>query len=491
MSGVAARIVHMFEDGNGRGATPATTDVAAFIDHLAWLSTGVSDPERVALIGVLESLKAAAGAAQARMTAAFEVSQRDAQRAAGVPTARVGQGIAAQVGLARRESPARAARFTGWSKVLVEELPATFAALERGATSEWRAMIVARETIWLSREHRAVVDAALAGRLGRLGDRQVEVETKRLAYRLDPYGFLARSRTAERDRRVSLRPAPDTMARLTALLPAAQGVAAYAALTRAADTARAGGDPRGRGQVMADTLVQRLTGQDTADGVGVEIELIMTDHTLHGPDRPHSPHSTHSTHSPEGAADPDGPAGAADPAGAAGPAGGQEPGYLVGYGPVPAGLARDLAASTDQAQVWVRRLCTDPCTGQLAGMDTRRRRFTTLIRRAVIIRDQICRTPWCGAPIRHIDHAQPATDAGPTNYSNAQGLCEACNYAKTAHSWTTEPGPSGASNSVITTTPTGHTHTTRPPDLPGTNPESASRQRAGPERAPVASSHAA
>ena len=51
------------------------------------------------------------------------------------------------------------------------------------------------------------------------------------------------------DRRVSLRPAPETTARLTALLPVAQGVACYVALLREADTARSQGDQRGRGQV--------------------------------------------------------------------------------------------------------------------------------------------------------------------------------------------------------------------------------------------------
>ena len=66
---------------------------------------------------------------------------------------------------------------------------------------------------------------------------------------------------AEADRHVSMRPAPDTMARLSALLPAAQGVAVWATLTRVADQARAAGDPRSRGQVMADTLVERITGQ--------------------------------------------------------------------------------------------------------------------------------------------------------------------------------------------------------------------------------------
>jgi len=71
------------------------------------------------------------------------------------------------------------------------------------------------------------------------------------------------------ERRVSLRPAPDAMTRLTALLPVAQGVAGYAALSRHADTNIATGDARGRGQVMADTLVERVTGQSTAEQVPV------------------------------------------------------------------------------------------------------------------------------------------------------------------------------------------------------------------------------
>lgn len=85
---------------------------------------------------------------------------------------------------------------------------------------------------------------------------------------------------AEAERRVTLRPAPDTMSRLGALLPVAQGVAAYAALGRAADTARAAGDPRSRGQLMIDTLVERVTGQCAAAAVPVEVTLVMTDAAL-------------------------------------------------------------------------------------------------------------------------------------------------------------------------------------------------------------------
>jgi hypothetical protein len=62
------------------------------------------------------------------------------------------------------------------------------------------------------------------------------------------------------------------MCYLTALLPVYEGVAVHAALTRHADTSRSDGDPRSRGQLMADALVERITG--TAGGIsGIEIQL--------------------------------------------------------------------------------------------------------------------------------------------------------------------------------------------------------------------------
>lgn len=63
---------------------------------------------------------------------------------------------------------------------------------------------------------------------------------------------------AENDRTVTIRPAPDTMTWVSALLPVAQGVGAYAALRRAADTTF---DDRSRGQLMADTLVELVWGR--------------------------------------------------------------------------------------------------------------------------------------------------------------------------------------------------------------------------------------
>ena len=53
---------------------------------------------------------------------------------------------------------------------------------------------------------------------------------KEIADRLDAQAVVDRAAKAEADRTVTIRPAPDTMTYVTALLPVAQGVGVYAAL---------------------------------------------------------------------------------------------------------------------------------------------------------------------------------------------------------------------------------------------------------------------
>ncbi len=411
---------------------PTAEVVAAWTRALAGLEEAVGDAGRVDQLRALEELKSAAAAAQARVTVAFDRSQRAEQAAAGVPARRVGAGVAAQVALARRDSPVKGARHLGLAHALVEEMPHTLRALERGEVSEWRATLMVRETACLSRTDRTTVDAELAARpggLAALGDRRTAAEARQVAYRLDPYAVTNRARRAQSERRVTVRPAPDTMSLVTGLLPAAQGVAVYAALTRHADRLRSDGDERSRGQIMADTLVERVTGQAAATGVPVEVNVVIPERALLGED--------------------------------------PTPAHLEGYGPLPAPFTRDWLRDTE-ADAWVRRLFTTPSTGQLVAMDSTRRCFTGNLRRFLILRDRTCRTPWCDAPIRHLDHVTPSTAGGPTSAGNAQGLCEACNHAKEAPGW--HARASGDDGTVETRTPTGHRHSSRPPALPGSSP---------------------
>ncbi len=394
----------------------------------------LTDAERIDQISALEGLKAAAAAAQARITEELDRSQRAAAPPF-KPLSEVSRSIAGQVALARRESPARGQQHLGVALGLVRDLPNTLAALTAGRISEWRATLVVRETAMLSREDRRQVDQEIAPQLADSGDRRIADLARRIGYRLDPGAALRRHQKAESERRVSIRPAPDTMSSVTALLPVVQGVAVYASLRRRAETLRSQGDSRTISQIMADTFYQRLTGQASAVG-DVEIQLVMSERTLLR--------------------------------------GGHEPAHLAGYGSIPAFLARRIVQ--EAARSWIRRLYTAPGTGDLVAMDSRRRAFCGRLRQLLVLRDQWCRTPWCDAPIAHVDHVRQAHKGGATTAANGQGLCEACNYAKEAPGWRADLVTS-ARHVVEITTPTGHRYRSSPPSQPGDPPVLTIEQR--------------
>jgi hypothetical protein len=221
------------------------------------------------------------------------------------------------------------------------------------------------------------------------------------------------------------------MAYLTALLPVAQGVAAFAAVTKHAETLKGAGDERSLGQLKADTLLARLTGAIGAAGDGratqpdVSVSLVVSDRTLLGGDH--------------------------------------EPAHLTGFGPIPGWLARRVTA--DAPRAWLRRLYTT-AAGDLVDVDARTRLFPTSMRDALVARDRWCRTPWCGAPIRHADHVTRHADGGETTLTNGQGLCARCNQTKETRGWHTTTATSGRPHQVVITTPTGHTHTSTVIPLP-------------------------
>jgi len=144
-------------------------------------------------------------------------------------------------------------------------------------------------------------------------------------------------------------------------------------------------------------------------------------------------------------------------------------GHVEGYGEVPGDLLREWIAEHAEQGVadWVRRLYQPPGTAGLVAMDSRGRRFEGGLAEFLRLRDRRCRTPWCNAPIRHLDHAKDAAKGGSTSADNGQGLCEACNHAKQADGWSAA-AVDGAVHTIEIVTPTGHRYlstvpTTGPP----------------------------
>src|SRR6185437_10042593 len=135
--------------------------------------------------------------------------------------------------------------------------------------------------------------------------------------------------------------------------------------------------------------------------------------------------------------------------------------------PTQPAIELDLVKADDKTQVWVRRMYTEPSTGALITTDARRRDFPQVARLFLTARDQICRTPFCGAPIRHADHALAVAKGGETHLRNGNGRCESCNLTKDLAGWSTEIRADGT---IVITTPTGHRHTSRAPQPPTSTP---------------------
>jgi hypothetical protein len=413
-----ARIVECMFDIGVVTSVPADTDEA----------------ELIARIAELERLKSAAAAGQARATAALDERRRAAEAAAGMPSAKRGRGVASEVALARRDSPSRGNRHLGFAKALVHEMPHTLAALECGALSEWRATLVVRESACLEVGHRRALDAELCSDVSKLdgmGDARVTAAAKEIAYRLDPQAVVERAAKAEADRTVTCRPAPDTMTYVTALLPVAQGVGVYAALKRAADTTF---DGRSRGQVMADTLVERVTGRPAEVAQPIAVNLVISDGALLG--------------------------------------GENTPALVDGYGPIPAAVALRLverAVSDQRSTATLRRLYRQPKSGALVAMESRSRCFPKGLAMFIGLRDQTCRTPYCDAPIRHRDHAVPRNRGGPTNALNGLGMCAHCNLVKESPDWQVSPSEVDGVHTAEFVTPTGALYRSTAPPLPGSS----------------------
>ena len=420
------------------GGDAVSAELTAILARLGELAEGpVDDPAtrgavRIDRIALYEQLRAALAAAQHTEMVAFGRTQVDeqAELVAGgrLDPEKLGRGIADQIALAAHVSPWQGSRRLTIASTLAADLPHTRALLSAGRISERLAETIVAQTTHLDPEQRRAVDKQLADAgLEQMGFRQAEATVKKRAYEADREGYTRRARTARKDRRVTLRPAPDTMSVLSGLLPVEQGVACLAALRRHADATVAAGDGRTRDQVMADTVVERLTGQARAEDVNVEVGVVIPVEALLDPDSPAT-------------------------------------GDLVGHGPLPAGIVADLLRST-RGRRWWRRLFSHPAHGTLVGGDPRRRFFDGFLAHLIDLRDGgRCRDPYCDAPSRHRDHIRPSRAGGPTSLANGRGVCARGNYVREMPGWQVETVADGLGDTphtVRTTTPTGHRYDSR------------------------------
>jgi Domain of unknown function (DUF222) len=134
------------------------------------------------------------------------------------------------------------------------------------------------------------------------------------------------------------------------------------------------------------------------------------------------------------------------------------PAELAGHGPIPAEVARRLAAHGTR-----RRLLTDPVSGTVLDHGRTRYQPPPDLVQHVHARDQRCRFPGCDKPAAgcDVDHTTPFPD-GPTAAANLGPFCAPHHIGKHHNRWTANQPEPGR---FEFTSPTAHSHTVTPEPL--------------------------
>ncbi len=442
--------------------------------------------ETLERIGAWERVIAWAQARQIREMTSFMDSATARNKTLGACDSQAHDSAVAEVGLMLTASARTAACRVGDAWSLCTRLPATLAALESGRITLAKARILDAETLNLSEEHIAAVETQVLAKAQKQTPGQLRAATRRAVLSADPAPARERAERARRERGVQMWPEPDGMATLSAYLPAGDAVGVFAVLDEHARRAGSAGDERSMDARRGDALVDLVLNPTGFCSAGTSA---IRDHTTEEPDVSHqSTNDTSGVSALRGAredvptADAPGPVGCRCECGRCRRGGGVDirvtipytallgvddlPGELAGYGPIPAAVARDLAAGG----TW-RRILTDPVSGRPLDYGTTRYRPPAHLAGLVITRDQTCQFPGCRVPAHlcDIDHGipyNPANDAGPTSEFNLDPKCRRHHKIKQTPGWSVTHHPDGC---TTWSTPSGHVYHSQPPPL--TDPE--------------------
>lgn len=336
-----------------------------------------------------------------------------------------------ELAAALRIPESAAERLVAESAALVHDLPATLAALVRGEISYRHATVMVDNAHSLPPEAVADYEAAALPKATVLSTTRFREAARRLRERLHPDSMSERRTTAAERRGVTIDPARDGMAWLTAYLPAEQALAMDDRLDRIAAGLRSPAETRTFAQLRADALCDLLTcGETTWDdagsggglGHGIVARVLVTVPVL----------------SLLGLGD-------------------GEPATLEGYGPISPDLARILAAGAPS----FTRLLTHPETGAVLSVGRDSYTVPADLRTWLRARDETCRSIGCGrrAAGCDIDHTRDWQHAGTTSHDNLAHLCRRHHQLKHHTGWTPRHLPGGI---IEWTSPSGRTYLTEP-----------------------------
>ncbi|MDQ0735410.1 HNH endonuclease [Arthrobacter agilis] len=372
-------------------------------------------------------------------------------------------------------------RLVQFSAVLVNHHPRTHAALASGAISWAHATTLIHEYTGLPEATAALLEDQLLPLAAETTTTRLASRARTLRTRLHPESLHQRAATATSRRRVDFEPDHDAMAWLHVYLPAADATAIDSRLTATARSLQTPAETRTLPQLRTDVLADLLlTAPGTTCCQGTSARV-----SANRPDSDPTPEASSGEAHVGVPAEPRICAhinvtvpvltllGVDD-----------APADLEGYGPIPADIARRLAAHAPS----FTRLLTHPESGAVLSVGRTSYAVPADLKRWLRVRDQTCRHPGCSIPASRceLDHTTPWSHAGPTDHDNLAHLCRKHHTLKSEGIWHYTQGPdqnrvgqhgpaapgttgtlgipatSCMSGTLTATSPTGRTYTTAP-----------------------------
>ncbi|WP_427115288.1 DUF222 domain-containing protein [Pseudarthrobacter scleromae] len=435
---IRAALAVLNAEVDGCGAEPFSA-----ADPLAGLADGSLD-----ILAAAAAVEAGVAGLKARAAMKY-ADTAHALAPPGTPVQAQEMAVAAEIGCVLAIGPRAASAFLAVSHALTRTLPLTLAALQAGTISWQHARGMADEAATLDAAGAAALEAhfldpdtprpAGAATIGEMPAHRFKHKARTWRERHHPESLEKRHTKAVADRRVEYSPDQDGMAWLTAYLPAHQAMAGWNRLNALA--AQGPHEARTLTQIRADTFAEAILTSGTGRGSG---------------DSPSVPADTSA-----------GAGAGTDPAGLSSRIRAQvlvtvpvltlmgltdEPAMLDGYGPIPASMARDLAANGADS---FHRVLVDPRDGAPLEIGRTSYRVTKAMRNWLRLRDGTCPFPGCSNPSldNEADHLLVWHNGGTTGISNLGQPCP--KHHKLRHTTGWKPTPATKNQPPGWTSPTG------------------------------------
>ncbi len=332
--------------------------------------------------------------------------------------------VTQEVAFALSVMDSHAGEMVAAADALTTRLPRTLNLMDQGKVSGFGAMKVAAATAWLSDEDALAADALLEERLPGKNSEQIRKAASHAASTVDREGADKRCEHHREGRRLAVRQGETGVASIEVEDGPVEKVnAAYTRIDRQARALKTGDETRTLDQLRADVALDLLLGGQGGVSERTEVFLYMDLFTYLGLN--------------------------------------DDPAELAGHGHLPASLARHIATGPNTV---LRRIITDPLSGQVLDLGRDRYRPTAGLGEFVRVRDRECRRPGCHRPAQacDLDHSVPWQHGGHTDADDLVSFCRRDHRLKDEPGWTYQLASDGT---LTITTPTGRRYDSTPPPL--------------------------